>query len=343
LSEQRTGRMSDRRRMASPITPFRLDLLVNPFGASLRVYEAIASRDDLHLPNPGDEQRLRDGLSEIHSLPATWFVLGNGVADLIVAALRLSTGPVTLFPPSDPEHFRLALFSELDVHRVSRSHRFAVDVEPDLLTLPDKTLSLVQTPNDPTGTILSPQDAVRLSRKSRLLVIDERHAAYSPRTVVPLVREFENIMVLRTFETWAGLTAFPIAYAIAPPKLAAALQEAMVRPAITTAALVAAEATLDDLPYIESTVLRVREEKARLFRTLRKLNMIRPCVSWANFLLARIERGDIEEFQKELVRRDLHLYRPEDPLLNDYFRISATTAEATSALKNALIDVAATL
>jgi len=117
----------------------------------------------------------------------------------------------------------------------------------------------------------------------------------------------------------------------------------MVRPAITTAALVAAEATLDDLPYIESTVLRVREEKARLFRTLRKLNMIRPYVSWANFLLARIERGDIEEFQKELVRRDLHLYRPEDPLLNDYFRISATTAEATSALKNALIDVAATL
>ena len=71
--------------------------------------------------------------------------------------------------------------------------------------------------------------------------------------------------------------------------------------------------------------------------------MIRPYVSWANFLLARIERGDIDAFQQELIRRDLHLFRPDDPLLKDYFRISATTAEATSALKNALIDVAATI
>ena len=343
MNEQRTGRLSDRRRVASPSTPFRLDLLVNPYGASLRVYEAIASRDDLHLPDCGGEQRLREGLSEIHSLPANWFVLGNGISDLIVAALRVASGPVTLFPPTDPEHFRLARYSGLDVHLVPRSHRFAVDVEPELLTLPEKTLSLVQTPNDPTGTILSPQDAVRLSRKSRLLVVDERHSAYSPRTVVPLIREFENIMVLRTFETWAGLTAFPIAYAVAPPKLASALQDAMVRPAITTAALVAAEATLDDLPYLESIVFRVREEKARLFRTLRKLNMIRPYVSWANFLLARIERGDIDAFQQELIRRDLHLFRPDDPLMKDYFRISATTAEATSALKNGLIDVAATI
>jgi histidinol-phosphate aminotransferase len=199
------------------------------------------------------------------------------------------------------------------------------------------------SPNDPTGTILTAQDAVRLSRKCALLIIDERHAPYSPRTLIPLVREFDNVVVLRTFETWAGLNGFPIAYAIAPPRLAAALSDGRFHLSIASSALVAAHATLDDLPYVLATVERVREEKARLFRTLRKLNMIRPHASWANFLLVRIERGDADAFSTEVRRRDIAVHRPLQTGMGNYFRISATTAEATAALKNALIEVAATL
>lgn len=321
----------------------RLDLLVNPYGPSLRVQEAIASSDALHLQNAGDSERLRHRIAEMHGIPPAWVTVGNGIDELIIALLGMASGPVVLFPPTDPEQTRLATLMSKEIVEIPRSHRFAVEIDHALLELPTGSLGLALSPNDPTGTILSAQEAVRLSRKCALLAIDERHSAYSPRTLMPLVREFDNVIVLRTFETWAGLSGLPVAYAISPPKLAAALDARRLRPAIAPASLIAAHATLDDLSYVRATVERVRDEKARLFRTLRKLNMVRPFPSWANYLMAHVERGDIDGFEAELAKRNMVVHRPKQPGLECFFRISATTAEATSALKNAMIDVAATL
>jgi histidinol-phosphate aminotransferase len=318
-------------------------LLVNPYGASLRVIEAIASRDDLHLSAPGALHQVRSKLAELHGLPPAWIVPADGMAELILASLQLSDGPVALFPPTDSEHHRLAALLRKEIVDVPRSHRFAVDLGSTYLDLPSVGVSLIQSPNDPTGMILSPQDAVRLLRKSEVLAIDERHSGYTPRTLIPLVREFDNVVVLRTLETWAGLAGFPFAYAIAPPKLAARFALSLLKPEVAPAAVVAANATLDDLPWVQSTVERVRDEKSRLYRTMRKLNMLRTFPSWANFMMVRIERGEADAFNGELLRRDIHVHRTLDPALADCFRISATTAEATNALKNALIEVAAKL
>lgn len=341
--DARAGRASDRRRLPTLTPPLRLDLLVNPHGPSLRVLEAIASSDDLHLPRDGEIDRLRARLANLHAVSANWIVLGSGIDDLIFGALRMASGPAVLFPPTDPGQCRLAALAGRAVTEFPRSHRFAIDVDPEKLEVPRDAVALAQSPNDPTGTILTAQDAVRMSRACAYLVIDERHAAYSPKTLVPLVREFENVIVLRTFETWAALSGFPIAYAIAPPKAAAALAERRFHRQAAASAVTAAHATLDDLTVVNGTVERIRDEKARLFRTLRKLNMIRPYPSWANFLLVRFERGDIDLFEAELHRRDIRLHRPVHPMLAGHVRISATTAEATAALKSALIEIAAGL
>jgi histidinol-phosphate aminotransferase len=199
------------------------------------------------------------------------------------------------------------------------------------------------SPNDPTGTELAPIDAVRLSRRCAVVVVDERHAEYGSRTLLPLVREFDNIIVLRSFEMWAGLLGLPVAYAIAPPRLAALIAGFASANPVATGGIIAAEATLDDVAYVQATVQRVREEKSRLYRTLRKLNMMQPLPSWANFLLAHVERGNAEWFRRELALRDVIVHHPPQPGLEDYLRISGTRPEHTNALKDALIEIAASL
>ena len=340
MTASRAGRAKDT--LSRPLTHrYRLDLLVNPLGPSMRVLDAIASNDELHLPREAEGERLRTRLAELHGVPASWIVHGSGIDDLLFAALRLASGPAMLFPPTDGDHARLAAVAGSDVVDVPRSHRFAIELDPAAFRAQPDAVALAMSPNDPTGTILSAQDAVRIARKCAYLVVDERHAAYSPRTLIPLVREFENVVVLRTFETWAGLSGFPIAYAIAPPKVTAALCERRFHRLLPGASIVAAHATLDDLTRVLHGVERVRDEKARLYRTLRKLNMIQPYPSWANFLLARVERGDPDHFAAELHRRGLLLHRPAHPTLAGHYRISAVSGEATAALKNALIEIAA--
>jgi histidinol-phosphate aminotransferase len=333
------------RRTAPLHALLRLDQVANPYGPSIRALEAIASAADLHFPNFEREQALRDRIAAFENVPPSWITLANGLDELVLSLLlaRRDRGPLVVFPPTDRSVERLATRAGVEVFSIPRSHRFAVEVDPELnLDIPNRATAYVQSPNDPTGILLAPVNAVRLTRIAELVIVDERHGAYSPRSLRPMIGEFTNLVVLKTFETWAGLAGLPLAYAIAPPRLSARFAEAMIRPP-AGGAVIAAEATLDDLAYVEATVERIRNEKSHLFRTLRKLNMIRPFPSWANFLTARIERGDPARFDAELRARGISWRSPAAPELPGFVRISAATPDATIALKNALIEIAANL
>jgi histidinol-phosphate aminotransferase len=293
------------------------------------------------------EDALRRRIATGHGVGADAVLLTNGMDELLTSIFlwwRRADRPVILFPPTEPGQSRHAALHGVDTVEVHRGESFRLELDAALAAeLPPGSLALVDSPHDPTGSVLAPQEAVRLARACRLVVVDERHVEYGARTVLPLVREFDNVVVLRTFETWAGLSWLPLAYAIGPAALIRQLAEYRPSAAVAAGALVAAGATLDDLPYVQATVRRVREERSRLYRSLRKLNMVRPFPSWANFLLVRVERGGRDRVGRELERRGVAVHRPPQPALAEYLRISATRPEQTDTLRRALVEMAADL
>lgn len=211
-------------------------------------------------------------------------------------------------------------------------------------TRPTRTASpdtASRAPQAPRKTLTgSPNSAARLT-VCAVVVVDERHAAYSPRSVLPLVREWENMIVTQTFETFAGLTSLPLAWAIAPPTFTKEIAKRGRPSGVGRTSLVAALATLDDWRFVQQTVRHVMSEKGRLFRQIRKLNMISaPYPSWSNFLVCRFERGESGFFVPRLAERGIDLYQPPHPNLRNHVRISAVSGEWTNELKNALIDIA---
>jgi histidinol-phosphate aminotransferase len=321
----------------------RLDLLTNPHGPTIRVQEALASADDLHMPSDARAADLKTRLANVVCMPTEWLTLGNGANELIRTILVASgrKAPVVVFPPTESAGEWLAIELEREVISIPRSHRFGVDLDAERCEeIPPNAVALVMSPDDPTGANLSVQDAVRLSRTCKLVIVDERHGAYAGRSLLPLVREFDNLVVLHSLETWAGLSGFPVAYAMAPPAVSAAITRFSPAHGLAMGSVVAAMASLDDLAYVRATIARVREEKSRLYRTLRKLNMVRPLPSFANFVLVRVERGERDYFVRELAKRGIIVHRPTQPELANYFRVSATNAEQTHALKQALIEAA---
>ena len=321
----------------------RLDLLANPHGPPESILDAISRVGSWGGDRRDLEELLRVRLGAQAGVASSWIVLANGIDELhaMIARWRGAEGPLVIFPPGDPKlHAWLGQFTN-QVERVERLADFSLPIDARYPSLPRGSTPIVMSPNDPTGTILTVQEAVRLSRQSTLVVVDERHAAYSPRTLGPLIREFDNIVLLQTFETSAALSAFPLAWAIAPPKIAREIA-ARTRPSgIATVSVVAGLAALDAHNEIRASVRRVMIEKGRLFRQLRKLSMISPPYpSWANFLLARIERGTSAYFVPQLAERGIDVFTVEDPTLPNHLRISAVSADATNALKQALIEIA---
>lgn len=333
------------RAVGSGAGPIRLDLLANPYGPSDHVLDALAACDRLHLPAEAAADALQRRLADFAGVPAEWLVVANGIEELLDALLlwRRQAGPVVLFPPTDPVDAERCGRHRIAVVPWQRTPSFALGLDADSVAdVPAASTALVASPNDPTGTLLNAQDAVRLSRACDLVVVDERHGAYSGRTLVPLVREFDNVLVLQTLETWAGLAGLPLAYAVAPPKLARDLA-AYRRRDLAMGAVVAANATLDDLRRVRASVEWLRQERSRLFRSLRKLNLVRPLPSWANFLLVQVERGDRDGVVADLARRGILVHRPPQPELAPFLRVSTGRPAETDALKRALIEIAAEL
>ena len=319
----------------------RLDLLENPLAPSLRVYEALSSELQLRRPAALLEGALIERLAALESVPPDWIAIGAGIDDLLVGLLRTFGRPdnLVLFPPTDLSVEAHATRLGMTPVHVPRSLQFTSDLDrPGLPAFPPNALTVIQHPNDPTGTPTTVHDTVRMIRRSRLVVIDERHASYGARTLLPLVREFDRVVVLRTFETWAGLTALPIAVAIGSPDIINEIRSARLLK-IAAGPLLAAHATLDDMRGLNLAVARIKEEKARLYRMLRKMNTVRPMPSWANFVMVRTERGDPSLYPDELLKREIRVHIPAQLELEGNFRISAVSHDATAALRAALIEI----
>jgi histidinol-phosphate aminotransferase len=321
----------------------RLDLVTNPYGPVERVIDAVSRFDAWAVPSGDLASTLRARLGAQAGVPEDWVVLANGIDELhaMIAQWRNDHGPLVVFPPSDSMLETWLRRHSGQMECVPRGRDFAIPVEAVRGRLPRDATSIVLSPNDPTGTITTVQEAVRLSRQSSLVVIDERHAAYSARSLLPLVREFDNMVLLQTFETHAALTAFPLAWGIAPPRVAREIAARQRPSGLAHASIVAGLAALDADVEIRATVRKVMVEKGRLFRQLRKLSMISPPYpSWSNFLLARFERGNSGFFLPRLAARGIVVHRVDHPRLQNHVRVSGVSLDATTALKQALIEIA---
>lgn len=344
----------DRRRSGWPearleTATARLDLTANAYGPSFMVLEALAGAEDLHLPADERSGELRTRLATHLGVLASSLVLANGVDRLLLdlfGRLR-DDGPLVLFPPTDPLPESLAALVGLPTLDLVRTPRFETGLDAEILHgLPAGWNAYVQSPNDPSGTILPADEAVRLARQAGVLIIDERHGAYSPRTLLPLAQEFDNVVVVGTFETWAGLAGVPLAWAVVPSRLRSRLApDGPLDASPSMGAVIAGLATMDDLPAVLGNVRQVRSERARLYRTLRKLNMVGvPYPTWSNFLLVRAERTTAPVLTAALERRGVRVAAVADESLGERaMRITAGRPDQTDQLRRALIEIGLTL
>lgn len=321
----------------------RLDELVNPFAPTDAVADVLGDLDQFAWADAEHEQLLRRRLGQQYGVDHRWVLLAGGVTGLYRALLtwREPLGKVATFPPTLHPELENAVDRSDSIVHIRRRPDFALGVTPFIPALDNSATAVVMSPNDPTGTLAQGHELVRLTRQCPLTVVDERHGGYSPRSAAPFTREFDNLVVFQSMDWWAGLQRWPFAWAIAPPSIIEQLGAHMPSGGPTREAMLAALATLDDWSWVRETLRRVTIERGRLYRQLRKLNMISsPYPSWANFLLARFERGESDIFLPRLEERGIRVHQVTDEKLPNHIRVSAVSAEATDRLKRALIEIA---
>jgi histidinol-phosphate aminotransferase len=223
---------------------------------------------------------------------------------------------------------------------VPREEDFSVSVAAVKAAVSPRTkLIFLANPNSPTGNLTPREDILEIAATGLPVVVDEAYYEFSGETVVPLLEQYPNLMVVRTFSKWAGLAGLRVGYGVFPPRIANYLLRIQIPYNVNVAALVAVRESLADIDYLKGRVAAILEERERLFTALNKIPFLKPYPSWANFIFCSVLNGKAGRLQQQLQDRGILVRYFDTPLLKDAVRISVGRPEHTAALMKVLSEI----
>ena len=160
-------------------------------------------------------------------------IAGNGSNELIQAVLMVAVGPgkrVLISEPTFALYKQVATVLGGEVDTVLLTPQLTYDTGALLDAIADKQpdVTIICSPNNPTGCAIQTTDLQRLLRVARgLVVIDEAYHEFAQQSVVPLLAEHENLIVLRTFSKARACAALRVGYLLAAPELVREIRKAV--------------------------------------------------------------------------------------------------------------------
>ena len=292
---------------------------------------------------------LHEHLAGFASWRADGVIAGNGSNELIQATLMVTIGEGKRVLISEPT---FALYRQVttvlggEVISVPLTSGFQFDANALLKSVVDAQPDVVIlcSPNNPTGCSISDRDLRELlGRTSGLVIIDEAYHEFSRHSVVPLLREFNNLVVLRTFSKAMALAGLRLGYLLASPDLVTEIRKAVLPYNLNAFSQTAAEVSVELYQReLGPVVEKIISERQRLFDSLTAIRGLEPVASQANFMIVRSVIPPAEVFN-ELVEHDILIRDVSGyPMLGEYFRVSVGTPEENDLLITALTEIMAT-
>jgi histidinol-phosphate aminotransferase len=277
----------------------------NPLGPAPKALAAVrAALAELALYPDGSGHALKTALAAHHGLSREHITLGNGSNDVLVllAEAFLTPGDEAVYSEYAFAVYPIAVQAAGATARVARArpNSGAQPLGHDLAALagevgPRTKLVFLANPNNPTGTWLEEEPLrafIAALPPSCVLVLDEAYTEYAREHGVPdgtrWLRDFPNLVVVRTFSKAYGLAGLRVGYALSAPDIAGLLNRVRQPFNVNSLALAAATAALADDEHLHRTLALNRAGLRQLCAGLKALGILAP-PSAGNFVLAGLK------------------------------------------------------
>ena len=321
----------------------KLNTNENPYPPSPKVAEAIAAvpADALRLYPDMDAAALCAAIARVNGVSPDMVFCGNGSDEVLAFAFAAFFAGKRLLAP-DVTYSFYPVYADLfgvDYQTVPLTEKFEVDVDGLMQGCP----VALANPNAPTGMLLKSAEVQKLAAHTRqngaVLLVDEAYAAFSPENALPLLADFDNVLITRTFSKSHALAGMRIGYAIGSPRLISALKR--IRDSFNSYPLDllaqrAATAAVSDVAYTRVVVNKVIAARDRCRERLMKAG-IEVLPSATNFLFVSTGEEDAAPVQRALKYEGILVRHFTAPRLKAWLRVTVGTEEDMAVVTQALI------
>ena len=316
----------------------RLSSNENPYGPSAAALKAMTDGFSLAWRYPDEHaDLLLEELARINGVPAEQILLGDGSGEILklsAAAFTNKDKKIVVANPTFEAIARHASVARAEVVKVDLSPNYSHDLPKMVAAANDPAngagLVYICNPNNPTASITPKNELsdflTKLSPATTVLV-DEAYHHYVEssdyESVIPLVKQYPNLIVARTFSKIYGMAGLRCGYCVTQRANIERMRAQQTWDSVNIMALVAALASLKDAEQVTRGRKLNSEVKKSVCTELDALGY-RYIPSHANFMMIDLRR-DVRPIFSALRTRGVEVGRLFPPLPN-FLRVTIGTA-----------------
>ena len=207
----------------------------------------------------------------------------------------------------------------------------------------DETTDIVVllNPNNPIGTVYTEAEARMIIEKAReagaIVIVDEAYHYFYQHTFLPLIKEYDNVVVFRTFSKLFSLAAVRLGIMIANEELIGYARKSMPSFEVNAVALKFGEHLMQHTEIIDELMQAEAEGKAWLLEELAKRGY-ETCTSHGNFIFITPKKP-VQEVSEALRAKKILIKTYGNEFLKKYVRISTGSKRAMECFLEAFLEV----
>lgn len=284
---------------------------VNPLGLSGSVKKALADHLDLITSYPDrDYKDLRRVIAAYCGTEMDYVVTGNGSTELIslLISQRRAKHALVIGPTYSEYERELSLTGgRISNYYLNEARNFRLDIEDFETALSsDVDFLILCNPNNPTSSALT-QDELKVvaelcQKHGIFIMIDETYVEFAPSvkkiTAVPLVKDFDNLMVLRGVSKFFAAPGLRLGYGITSNQdFLDNLKKHQNPWSLNSIGAYAGELMLQDQDYIQRTRDLILTERRRCLETLEGFPHVKAYPAYGNFILVKLLEEGLTSFE----------------------------------------------
>ena len=296
----------------SPITSregLSLDLNENLAGCSPRVLARLRTLSTEHIARYPQREVGERLVANFLGVDPEQVLLTNGVDETLclLFSTYLREGSELIF--SDPTFVMYPIFGQAfgaQLVRVPAGEDFAFPAAEILSRISPRTqVIVIANPNNPTGTVATAADLLRIvdAAPAAAILVDEAYFDFYGETVLGELSRHPNLFVARTFSKAYGLAGLRLGALIGPPEQIGFIRGFCSPFNVNAVALACMEEALADQDFVREYVAQVKQGREQIAKLCAELGL-EHWPSSANFVLVRVGKN-AGEFVAAMQRRGI--------------------------------------
>lgn len=271
-------------------------------------------------------------------------VAGNGsdeIISILMASFFSRGDKIAVFAPDFSMYQFYAGLADMETVIIQKGEDMRIDIDTAVDRINAENIKgvILSNPCSPTSIGIPATQIIKLAQKTNaLVVIDEAYMEFYHESVIGMLHEYENLVVLKTCSKAFGLAGIRLGFALAGEPVINALKAVKSPYNVSLLTQCAAKVILSDTEKIKQNIQTIKKARDFLYNGIKNMEggqLLQVFPTDTNFVF--VKARDSRQIYEEMKKNGIAIR-----LIGDYLRITAGTQEENTAFLDTLKKIVST-